>query len=71
MTDLLYVKQVVYDKGIRRGERHGLRRGKVLGKVEGAADAKREMAKAMLAEGLSMDAIARISGLTEEEIKAL
>ena len=33
MTDLLYVKQVVYDKGIRRGERHGLRRGKVLGKV--------------------------------------
>ena len=59
MTDLLYVKQVVYDKGIRRGERHG------------AFKAKREMAKAMLAEGLSVDAIARISGLTEEEIKAL
>ena len=63
MTDLLYVKQVVYDKGVRRGERHGLRRG--------AANAKREMAKAMLAEGLSVDAIARISGLPEDEIRAL
>ena len=37
-----------------------------------AATAKaREMAKAMLAEGLSVDAIARISGLPEEEIRAL
>ena len=63
MTDLLYVKQVVYDKGIRRGERHGLRRG--------AAEAKREMAKAMLAEGLSVEAVARISGLSEDEIRAL
>ena len=63
MTDLLYVKQVVYDKGVRRGERHGLRRG--------AAAKAREMAKAMLAEGLSVEAIARISGLSEDEIRAL
>ncbi len=63
MTDLLYVKQVVYDKGVRRGERHGLRRG--------AANAKREMAKAMLADGDSIEKVARISGLTEEEIRAL
>ena len=67
MTDLLYVKQVVYDKGIRRGERHGLRRGK----AEGAADAKREMAKAMLALGDSVEKVAQVSGLSEEEIKAL
>ena len=71
MTDLLYVKQVVYDKGIRRGERHGLRRGKALGKVEGATDAKREMAKAMLALGDSVEKVAQVSGLSEDEIKAL
>ena len=35
------------------------------------SDERREMAKAMLAEGLSVDAIARISGLPEEEIRAL
>ena len=67
MTDLLYVKQVVYDKGIRRGERHGLRRGK----AEGAADKAREMAKAMLALGDSVEKVAQVSGLSEEEIKAL
>ena len=67
MTDVLYASHIAYDKGVRRGERHGLRRGK----AEGAADAKREMAKAMLADGDSIEKIARISGLSEKEIKAL
>ena len=35
------------------------------------ADAKREMAKAMLADGDSIEKVARISGLSEDEIKAL
>ncbi|MBO7131286.1 MAG: hypothetical protein J6V65_03985, partial [Fibrobacterales bacterium] len=59
MTDLLYVKQVVYDKGIRRGERHG------------AFKAKREMAKALKANGVDIGVIANSSGLSEDEIKAL
>ena len=59
MTDLLYVKQVVYDKGIRRGERHG------------AFKAKREMAKALKANGVDIGIIANSSGLSEDEIKAL
>ena len=63
MTDLLYVKQVVYDKGVRRGERHGLRRG--------AANAKREMAKAMLAKDIPLATISEISGLSADEIRAL
>ena len=67
MTDLLYVKQEVYDKGVRRGERHGLRRGKALG----AADKAREMAKAMLADGISVERIAAYSGLTESEVRTL
>ena len=67
MTDVLYASHIAYDKGVRRGERHGLRRGK----AEGAADAKREMAKAMLAKGIPLATIAEVSGLSEEEIKAL
>ena len=34
-------------------------------------DAKREMAKAMLALGDSIEKVAQVSGLSEEEIKAL
>ena len=36
-----------------------------------AADAKREMAKAMLADGVPVSRIAAYSGLSEEEIRAL
>ena len=63
MTDLLYVKQVVYDKGVRRGERHGLRRG--------AAAKAREMAKGLREDGVPMEIIVRRSGLSEDEIRAL
>ena len=38
---------------------------------EGAANAKREMAKAMLADGVPVERIAAYSGLSEDEIKAL
>ena len=38
---------------------------------EGAANAKREMAKAMLADGVPMERIAAYSGLSEDEIRAL
>jgi len=41
------------------------------GLEQGALKAKREMAKAMLAEGLPTATIARISGLSETEILAL
>ena len=63
MTDVLYASHIAYDKGVRRGERHGLRRG--------AAEAKREMAKAMLALGDSVEKVAQVSGLSENEIRAL
>ena len=38
---------------------------------EGAAAKAREMAKAMLADGVPVERIVAYSGLTEEEIKAL
>ena len=39
--------------------------------VKATADAKREMAKAMLAEGMPLETVARISGISEDEIRAL
>lgn len=42
--------------------------GRAEGRVEGANAKAREMAKAMLAEGDSIDKVARCSGLSEEEI---
>ena len=55
MTDVLYASHMAYDKGVRKG----------------ATDKAREMAKAMLADGESIEKVARISGLSEEEFRAL
>ena len=55
MTDVLYASHIAYDKGVRKG----------------ATDAKREMAKAMLVKDIPLATIAEVSGLSEDEIKAL
>ena len=49
-----------------RGEARGMARA-----AEAVAAKAREMAKAMLADGDSIEKVARISGLSEEEIRAL
>ena len=59
MTDVLYASHIAYDKGVRRGERHG------------KAEARREMAKGFRDAGVPLDIIAKQSGLSEDEIRAL
>ena len=49
-----------------RGEARGMARA-----AEAVAAKAREMANAMLADGDSSEKVARISGLSEEEIRAL
>ena len=49
----------------------GEAKGKAEGFLDGINDAKREMAKAMLMEGIPIDKIRIISGLSEQEIKEL
>ena len=53
------------------GEAKGKAEGFLDGEIKGINDAKREMAKAMLVEGIPIDKIRIISGLSEEEIKNL
>jgi predicted transposase/invertase (TIGR01784 family) len=42
-----------------------------IGTEKGMAEAKREIARKMLAKGFTTDAISEISGLPEEEVRAL
>ena len=49
----------------------GLLEGEAKGFLDGAFDKAREMAKAMLMEGIPIDKIRIISGLSEEQIKNL
>ena len=57
--------------GLLEGEAKGKAEGFLDGEIKGINDAKREMAKAMLMEGIPIDKIRIISGLSEEEIKDL
>ncbi len=53
------------------GEAKGKAEGFLDGEIKGINDAKREMAKVMLMEGIPIDKIRIISGLSEQEIKEL
>ena len=56
-----------YNRGFSAGEEKGFSEGE----IKGITDAKLEMAKAMLMEGIPIDKIKIISGLSEEEILKL
>ena len=46
-------------------------RGEARGEARGAGNARREMAKVLKDSGVSLDVIAKSSGLSEDEIRAL
>jgi len=57
--------------GQREGREQGRMEGRMKGRMEGREEEKRLLACNMLAEGLAPAVVARISGLTEAEVKAL
>ena len=57
--------------GIEQGREEGRNEGREEGREEGIEEARRLLARNMLAEGIAPAMIARISGLTEEEVLAL
>ena len=60
-----------FSEGKAEGYLDGKAEGFSEGEIKGITDAKLEMAKAMLMEGIPIDKIRIISGLSEEEIKIL
>ena len=61
------IAEADYEEGFLDGEA----KGKAEGFLDGINDAKREMAKAMLLDGLPIKQISVYSGLSEQEIKDL
>ena len=59
------------EEGRAEGRVEGRAEGRAEGKAEGRAEEKNNIARKMLANGLSIEQIALITGLTEKEIKEL
>ena len=63
------------EKGLEQGREQGLEQGREEGRkqgiLQGEINAKRLLARNMLAEGLEPATVAKISGLTEEELQEL
>ena len=63
--------KVRYSYGYKEGESAGIEKGRSEGEVIGAAQEKREIAKNMLQESIPKSVIAKITGLSLEEVEAL
>lgn len=74
-----YAQNTGYKTGLEKGKNIGRAegiaigeaKGKSLGKAEGRATEKMQIAKAMLKENTNIEFIAKVTGLTEEEIEQL
>ena len=60
-----------FEKGLEQGLEQGVKKGRIEGLNEGKMAEKRQLALNMIMEGIATETIARISGLSSEEIKAL
>ena len=64
-------RKVLIEEGREEGRVEGREEGRVEGESIGAAQAKLETARSLKEEGISDDIIARVTGLSEEEIAGL
>ena len=55
-------------EGIELGKQEGIEEGKHEGREEGRLEAKTETAKRMLAEGLDISLIEKVTGLSTEQL---
>ncbi len=53
--------------GLKKGRKEGLQKGETIGLKKG----REAVAKTMLAEGLDIQLISKVTGLSEKEIKSL
>ncbi len=67
LASLEYAKKYEHQLGLEEGIKEGIKEGK----SEGKKESQKEIAKAMLKEGIEIKLIAKLTKLTEEEIKKL
>ena len=61
--------QALIQEGEARGREAGIREGAARGREQGLLEGKRQMAKKLLALGLSVEQIAQTTGLSSAEIE--
>ena len=66
-----YARELGIEQGREQGLEQGREEGRKQGILQGEINAKRLLARNMLAEGLEPATVAKISGLTEEELQEL
>lgn len=59
------------EEGLAEGRAEGLTQGLTQGRAEGRAEAKKDIVKSMLGNGLSVEQVAKFSGLTIEEVESI
>ena len=64
-------EKIGFERGIRKGRKDGLLQGRRDGIAAGAYQAKRETAKILSSMQMSLEAIAKATGLSEAEIENL
>ena len=64
-------EKIGFERGIRKGRRDGILQGRRDGVAAGAYQAKRETAKILSGMQLSIEVIAKATGLSEAEIEKL
>ena len=58
-------------EGMQEGIQKGMQKGRQEGIQEGASEAMHNLARNMLTEGLAIETIMRITGLSEQDVQAL
>ena len=59
------------EEGLAEGRVEGRAEGLTQGRAEGRAEAKKDIVKSMLSNGLSVEQVAKFSGLTVEEVESI
>ena len=57
-------------EALQEGEMQGMAKGKEEGKAEGKAEEKSKIAKKMLAQGIAIEIIETVTGLSKEQINS-
>jgi predicted transposase/invertase (TIGR01784 family) len=69
--DIIAEKNYARETGLAEGRAEGLAEGRAEGRAEGEAAKAKSIAKGLLDEGISIEVIRRVTGLSAEEVKAL
>ena len=70
-SDITTISETQFSAGVERGKSLGLAEGKSLGLAEGSRQKAFETAHNLLVMGLSIDNIAKATGLTVQEVENL